>query len=90
MRMSRVALLVGVLVVVGLIVLVAIGFHDALTPLITLAALAFLIGGGNLLYGKNSHGAMAQARTRPAQDAQNRAIDEARRNAVAHDEVADG
>ena len=46
-----------------------------------MAALVFLIGGGNLLYGRNSHGAMAQARTRPAQEAQNRAIDEARRQA---------
>jgi hypothetical protein len=89
MRMSRIALLAGVLVVVGLVVLVAIGIHDALTPLIALAALAFLIGGGNLLYGKDSHGAMAQARTRPAQEAQNRAIDEARRRATAHGEGAD-
>ncbi len=80
--MSRVALAGGALVVAGLIVLVAIGFHDALTPLLTIAALVILIGGGNLLYGKNSHGAMAQARTRPAQEAQNRAIDEARRRAA--------
>ncbi len=79
--MSRVAMAGGVLVVVGLVILVAIGFHDALTPLVTVAALVFLIGGGNLLYGRNSHGAMAQARTRPAQEAQNRAIDEARRRA---------
>ena len=34
---------------------------------------------GNLLYGKNSHGAMAKDRVRAAQDAQNRAIDEAHR-----------
>ncbi|MGP0032286.1 MAG: hypothetical protein ACLPVF_17500 [Acidimicrobiales bacterium] len=81
MTMSRVAMAGGVLVVVGLVILVAIGFHDALTPLVTVAALVFLIGGGNLLYGRNSHGAMAQARTRPAQEAQNRAIDEARRRA---------
>jgi hypothetical protein len=90
MSLSRVALAGGVLVVVGMIVLVAIGIHGALTPLIAIAALVFLIGGGNLLYGKNSHGAMAQARTRPAQEAQNRAIDEARRHAAARDEVADG
>ena len=70
MRMSRVALAGGALVVIGLIVLVAIGSHAALTPLLAIAVLVLLIGGGNLLYGKNSHGAMAQARTRPAQEAQ--------------------
>jgi hypothetical protein len=80
---SRIALTTGAVVVVGLIVLVAVGDHTALTPLIAVVALVFLIGGGNLLYGKNSHGAMAQARTRPAQEAQNRAIDEARRRAAA-------
>jgi hypothetical protein len=89
MKASRVAVAAGVVVVAGLIALVAIGFHDALTPLVTVAALVLLIGGGNLLYGRNSHGAMAQARTRPAQEAQNRAIDEARRQAAAHDEATD-
>jgi hypothetical protein len=90
MTMSRVALAGGVLVVAALIALVVIGFHDALTPLVTIVALVVLIGGGNLLYGKNSHGAMAQARTRPAQEAQNRAIDEARRRAAGHDGSVDG
>jgi hypothetical protein len=87
---SRVALVAGTLLVAGLVTLVAIGEHAALTPLIALAALAFLVGGGNLLYGKNSHGAMAQARTRPAQQAQNRAIDEARRRAAAGEDEAAG
>ncbi len=81
MTVGRVAIAAGVLVVVGLIIVVAIGFHAALTPLVTIAALVLLIGGGNLLYGRNSHGAMAQARSRPAQEAQNRAIDDARRRA---------
>jgi hypothetical protein len=94
MRMSRIVIIGGAVVVLGLIALVAIGFHSALSPLIALVALVVLIGGGNLLYGKNSHGAMAQARTRPAQEAQNRAIDEARRQAqaqaAAHDEAGDG
>jgi hypothetical protein len=88
MRMSRVVIVGGALVVLGLITLVVIGFHGALTPLIAVVALVFLIGGGNLLYGKNSHGAMAQARTRPAQEAQNRAIDEARR--AARDQAVEG
>jgi hypothetical protein len=80
---ARVALAGGIVVIAGLVVLAAIGFHDAVTPLATIGALVILIGGGNLLYGKNSHGAMAQARVRPAQEAQNRAIDEARRAAAA-------
>ena len=77
MTAARVALAGGIVVIAGLVVLAAIGFHDAVTPLATIGALVILIGGGNLLYGKNSHGAMAQARLRPAQEAQNRAIDEA-------------
>jgi len=82
MSMTRVALVLGALVVAFMVVLVAIGFREALTPLCTVAALVILIGGGNLLYGKNSHGAMAQARKRPAQEAHDRAIDEARQQAL--------
>jgi hypothetical protein len=40
--------------------------------------LAALIGAGNALYGRNSPYVKAQARTQPAQEAKNRAIDEAR------------
>ena len=79
MRTSRLALLGGIVILVGLMVVTAIAIHGALAPLLAVLVLVFLIGAGNLLYGKNSHGAMAQARTRPAQEAQNRAIDEARR-----------
>jgi hypothetical protein len=61
--------------------LVALGIHGALTPVIALLALGGLIACGNLLYGKNSHGATAKARVRPAQEAQNRAIDEAQQRA---------
>jgi hypothetical protein len=82
MTMSRVALVVGALLVAGLLVVFIITNRSVATPLLTIAALAVLIGGGNLLYGKNSHGAAAQARIRPAQEAQNRAIDEARRQAA--------
>jgi hypothetical protein len=48
---------------------------------VAFGALVILIGGGNLLYGKHSHGAAAIARVRPAQEAQNRAIDEAQTQA---------
>jgi hypothetical protein len=90
MRRSRIFLIGGILVVlfVLLITLSAVGHNSAITPLLTIVVLAGLIGGGNLLYGKNSHGAKAQARIRPAQEAQNRAIDEARRAAAAATQTA--
>ena len=79
--MTRIALRIGIVVIVGFMLLVAIGIHGALTPVIALLALGGLIACGNLLYGKNSHGATAKARVRPAQEAQNRAIDEAQQRA---------
>jgi type VI protein secretion system component VasK len=80
-RLTRFALTVGVLVVVAFMLLVAIGIHGALTPVIAIVALVGLIVCGNLLYGQHSHGAAATARKRPAQEAQNRAIDEAQEQA---------
>ena len=81
MRFTRFALGAGVVVVVAFMLLVAIGIHGALTPVIAIVALVGLIACGNLLYGKHSHGAAATARVRPAQEAQNRAIDEAQERA---------
>ena len=81
MRLTRFALGAGVVVVVAFMLLLAIGMHGAFTPIIAALALGGLIACGNLLYGKHSHGAAATARVRPAQEAQNRAIDEARRQA---------
>ena len=81
MRLTRFALTVGVVVVVAFMLLVAIGIHGALTPVIAIVALVGLVVCGNLLYGQHSHGAAATARKRPAQDAQNRAIDEAQERA---------
>jgi hypothetical protein len=81
MTLTRIALRIGIVVIVGFMLLVAIGIHGALTPVIALLALGGLIACGNLLYGKNSHGATAKARVRPAQEAQNRAIDEAQQRA---------
>jgi hypothetical protein len=78
MRTSRIPLFAGMLLLLAFVIVVAIGIH-AITALLVIFVLAALIGGGNLLYGKNSHGAAAQARVRPAQEARNRAIDEARR-----------
>jgi len=81
MTFTRIALRAGILFVVAFMLLVAVGIHGALTPVIALLALGGLIACGNLLYGKNSHGATAKARVRPAQEAQNRAIDEAQQRA---------
>jgi xanthosine utilization system XapX-like protein len=80
-RLTRFALAAGVVVVVAFMLLVAIGIHGALTPVIAIVALVGLIVCGNLLYGQHSHGAAAVARKRPAQEAQNRAIDQAQEQA---------
>jgi hypothetical protein len=74
---TRIALMAGTLLVAGFFVVVMVGAHRDATPVVALVALVVLIGVGNLLYGKNSHGAMAQDRVRAAQEAQDRAIDEA-------------
>jgi hypothetical protein len=76
MTFTRFALGAGVVLLVAFMLAVAVGIHGALSPVIAVLALAGLIACGNLLYGKNSHGATAKARVRPAQEAQNRAIDE--------------
>jgi hypothetical protein len=81
MRLTRLALALGVVVLVAFMLVVAIGSHGAASPLIAVVALVGLIACGNLLYGKHSHGAAATARKRPAQEAQNRAIDEAQERA---------
>jgi len=81
MTFTRFALGAGVVVVVAFAVLMAIAVGGAFTPVVAFAVLLFLIGAGNLLYGKHSHGAAAKARVRPAQEAQNRAIDEAQSRA---------
>src|ERR1700722_12908085 len=88
MTLTRFALAAGVVVVLAFAVLMAIAVGGAFTPLVVVAALVLLIGAGNLLYGRHSHGAAAQARVRPAQEAQNRAIDEAQSEARRQREVA--
>jgi hypothetical protein len=80
-RLVRFALGVGVVFVVLFMLAVAIGIHGAATPVIAIVALVGLIVCGNLLYGQHSHGAAAVARKRPAQEAQNRAIDQAQEQA---------
>jgi flagellar motor component MotA len=81
MTFTRFALGAGVVLVLAFVVLMAVAVGGAFTPVVAIAALLILIGGGNLLYGRHSHGATAVARVRPAQEAQNRAIDEAQAQA---------
>jgi hypothetical protein len=81
MTFTRFAIGAGVVILVAFAVLMAIAVGGAFTPVVAFAALLILIGGGNLLYGRHSHGAAAQARVRPAQEEQNRAIDEAQAQA---------
>jgi hypothetical protein len=81
MTLTRFAIALGVLLIVAFAVVMAIAVGGAFTPFVAFAALFALIGGGNLLYGKHSHGAAAAARRRPAQEEQNRAIDEAQAQA---------
>ncbi len=45
----------------------------AVAAVAVVLVIAGLVACGNLLYGRHSHGAAAQARIRPAQDAQDRA-----------------
>ena len=58
------------------------GHAGAGAAVVAFIAIAALVGAGNLLYGRHSHGAKALARIRPAQEAHDRAADvaaEARR-----------
>jgi hypothetical protein len=81
MTFTRFAVRAGIVLIVAFMVVVAIGInggmYGGMSVVIAAVALVGLIACGNLLYGKNSHGAAATARKRPAQEAQNRAIDAA-------------
>jgi hypothetical protein len=85
MTFTRFALRAGIVLIVAFMLLVAIGInggmYGGMSLVIAAVALVGLIACGNLLYGKNSHGAAATARKRPAQEAQNRAIDAAQAEA---------
>ena len=62
--------------------MIAAGQGGAGAAIVAFIAIAALVGAGNALYGRHSHGKKAVDRVRPAQEAQNRAADlaaEARR-----------
>jgi hypothetical protein len=80
---SRIAIAVGIaLLAIFVIAVVTEGHAGAGAAVVAFIAIAALVGAGNLLYGRHSHGKKAVDRVRPAQEAQNRAADlaaEARR-----------
>jgi hypothetical protein len=81
MTATRVALIAGIAFLAAFVIVVALAHHAGPVVLVV-GMLAVLVACGNLLYGRHSHGAAAQARVRPAQEAHDRAADvaaEARR-----------
>jgi len=80
---SRIAIAVAILLVTAFaVVVLAEGHSGAGAAVVAFLAIAVLVGAGNALYGRHSHGKKAVDRVRPAQEAQNRAADlaaEARR-----------
>ncbi len=83
MTFTRIAVAAGIALLTLFVILVVVGGSSGVgTALVVLVTMAVLVGAGNLLYGRRSHYATAQARRRPAQDAHDRAADlaaEARR-----------
>ena len=61
------------------VVVIAEGHAGAGAAVVAFIAIAALVGAGNALYGRHSHGKKAIDRVRPAQEAQNRAADRGRR-----------
>ena len=67
MTYVRAAWLLGALIVAGLCVMAATGFTEVVAPLVTLAVLVGLVGGGNWLSGRSgmAHAAPRGATTAP-------------------------
>ncbi len=78
MSPARIALIAGIVILALFVVVIGFAIHAGIVVAVALI-LVVLIGAGNLLYGRHSHGAAAQARKRPAQEAHDRAADEAAR-----------
>jgi hypothetical protein len=79
---ARLALGLGVLVLTAFVYVVLAHGANGGNIVGIVAAVVLLVAAGNLLYGRSSPGARAQARTRDAQEAHDRAADlaaEARR-----------
>ena len=84
---TRIALITGIVLLAAVVVVGVFAAHAGLV-LVAFIAVAALVAGGNLLYGRHSHGAAASERGRPAQEAHDRAADAAAeaRRAVAEAE----
>ena len=80
---SRIAIAVAILFLLAFaVVVIAEGQAGAGAAVVAFIAIAVLVGAGNALYGRHSHGKKAVDRVRPAQEAHDRAADlaaEARR-----------
>ena len=86
---SRIAIAAGIaLVALFVIAVVTEGHAGAGAAVVAFIAIAALVGAGNALYGRHSHGKKAMDRVRAAQEAQNLAADRAAeaRRAVAEAE----
>jgi hypothetical protein len=74
MSAARIALIAGIAFLAAFVVVAAFALHAGIVVVVALV-IAGLVGAGNLLYGRHSHGATAVARTREAQEAHDRAAD---------------
>jgi hypothetical protein len=83
MSLTRLAIAFGIALLTAFLVVVWLaGPYGLRTGMIVVVTMGVLVGAGNLLYGRHSHGAAAVDRVRPAQEAHDRAADvaaEARR-----------
>jgi hypothetical protein len=89
MTWSRIAVAAGIAVLtLFVVVVIAEGQAGAGPAVVAFIAIAALVGAGNALYGRHSHGKKAMDRVRAAQHAQNLAADRAAeaRRAVAEAE----
>ena len=74
MSVTRIALIAGIAFLGAFVVVAAFALHAGAVVVVAVV-IAGLVGAGNLLYGRHSHGAAAVARTREAQEAHDRAAD---------------
>jgi hypothetical protein len=76
MSLSRIAVAAGIALLTAFVLVVYLaGPYGLRTVIIVVVTMAALVGAGNLLYGRRSHYAAAQARNRPDQEAHDRAAD---------------
>ena len=74
MSVTRIALIAGIAFLGAFVVVAAFALHAGVVVVVAVV-IAGLVGAGNLLYGRHSHGAAAVARSREAQEAHDRAAD---------------